>query len=315
MTLKMKMCFDQSKKINDCLHEAKKLRSGSHDTSSVKSKSSRHSTGSYSSSSSAKLRLIEARAKAAALQVEAGFLKEKQALRMATEDLELRQKIAEIKAEENEEFDEEQNNDSMNDYLEDAKAKLTYTPFLLEAKYNCQTTLKVPSVKFQGSALVSKVATTPSVTKPIFVSTASMNPTVQPFVSSNLPIKEEEHREEYGTPTDTKLIRNDKEERMYTFERHPSRARPDQDYLDIQRKQAELSQMIVTQQARSLLTSHEPPTFFGEVMSYPAFIEALKTLKESKVYNSRERLYFLDQYTSGKAKELIKCCLQMKSGS
>ena len=85
-------------------------------------------------------------------------------------------------------------------------------------------------------------------------------------------------------------------------------ARPDQDYLNIQRKQAKLSQMIVTQQARSLLPSHEPPTFSGDVMSHPAFII------ESKVDNSSERLYFLDQYTSRKAKELIKGCLQMKSG-
>ena len=104
---------------------------------------------------------------------------------------------------------------------------------------------------------------------------------------------------------------------MYTFERDPSSvesARPDQDNLNIQRKQAVLSQMIVTQQVRSLLPSHEPPTFSGDVMSYPAFVVAFETLIESKVDNSSERLYFLDQYTSGKAKELIKGCLQMKSG-
>ena len=43
-----------------------------------------------------------------------------------------------------------------------------------------------------------------------------------------------------------------------------------------------------------------------------AFITAFETLIESKVDDSNERLYFLDQYTSGKAKELIKGCLQMK---
>ena len=91
-------------------------------------------------------------------------------------------------------------------------------------------------------------------------------------------------------------------------------ARPGQDYLNIQRKQAELSQMIVTQQARSLLPSHEPPSFSADVMSYPAFIAAFETFIESKVDNSSERLYFLDQYTSGEAKELIKGCLQMKRG-
>ena len=34
---------------------------------------------------------------------------------------------------------------------------------------------------------------------------------------------------------------------------------------------------------------------------------------ESKVDNPSERLYFLGQYTSGKAKVLIKGCLQMRS--
>ena len=101
--------FRSKQIINDYLHEARKLRSGLHDTSLVKSKSSRHSKGSHSSLS-AKLRLIEAKARAAALEVEARFLKEKQPLRMASEELELRQKIAEAKAEERtyEEFDEEQ---------------------------------------------------------------------------------------------------------------------------------------------------------------------------------------------------------------
>lgn len=47
-------------------------------------------------------------------------------------------------------------------------------------------------------------------------------------------------------------------------------------------------------------------------MSYPASIAAFETLKESKEDNSTDCLYFLDQYTSGKAKELIKGCLQMK---
>ena len=131
-------------RINDYLHDAKKLRSGLHDTKSVKFKSSRHSRGSHSSSSSTKLRLTEAKDRAAAVEVEARFLKEKQALRTASKELELPQKIAEAKAEERtyEEFDEEQNIDGMNNYLEGVKAKLTPTPFLSEAKPNDQTTLK-----------------------------------------------------------------------------------------------------------------------------------------------------------------------------
>ena len=78
------------------LNDADKLGGDLRDTHSVKSKSSRRSRRSLSSVSSAKLKL----AKAAALEVKASFLKEKQAPRMTTEELELRQQIAQAKAEE-----------------------------------------------------------------------------------------------------------------------------------------------------------------------------------------------------------------------
>ena len=112
------------------LNDADKLRGGLRDTHSMKSKSSRRSRHSLSSVTSAKLKLVEAKAKAATLEVKASFLKEKQALRMATEELELRRQIAEAKAEENtyEKFEEEQNTDGMNENLEDVKVKLASTP-------------------------------------------------------------------------------------------------------------------------------------------------------------------------------------------
>jgi len=83
--------------------------------------------------------------------------------------------------------------------------------------------------------------------------------------------------------------------------------------MNIQRKQTELSQLIVSQQARSLLPAHRPPTFDGDPLRYPAFITAFETLIESKVFDPNERMYFLEQYTSGKAKELISGCIQSKS--
>ena len=53
---------------------------------------------------------MEAKAKAAALEVKAVFLKERQALRMASEELELRQEIVKAKVEEKlyEQFEMEQ---------------------------------------------------------------------------------------------------------------------------------------------------------------------------------------------------------------
>ena len=85
------------------------------------------------------------------------------------------------------------------------------------------------------------------------------------------------------------------------------------EFLNVQRKQASISEMIMVQQVRSSLSSHKPPTFSGNPMEYSRLINAFESLIESKVESPIERLYFLDQYTTGKAKEVIKGCIQMKS--
>lgn len=79
---------------------------------SVKSRLSNRSKRSATSSCSSKTKLMEAKAKAAALEVKAVFLKERQALRMAKE-------IVQAKVEETlyEQFEMEQNIDGMSDYL------------------------------------------------------------------------------------------------------------------------------------------------------------------------------------------------------
>ena len=63
----------------------------------------------------------------------------------------------------------------MNDYLKSVLAKLTSIPISSEAQPNGQSTLKVPSVKFQSSAIVSTISTTTSVTTPVSVIADSMN--------------------------------------------------------------------------------------------------------------------------------------------
>ena len=126
---------------------------------------------------------------------------------MASVELELRWQIAEVKAEERtyEQFVEEQITDYMNDYLKEVKAKHTSIPIFSEAQGNGQSTLSVPSVKFQDSAIFSTISTTTSVTTPILVTAFGMHPTARPFDPRNLPITKEEIEEDDGTPSDTKL--------------------------------------------------------------------------------------------------------------
>ncbi|KAJ7383246.1 hypothetical protein OS493_029650 [Desmophyllum pertusum] len=178
------------------LSQAKKHRADD-EISSVKSRTSRHSRHSITSSSSSKSRLIEAKAKAAALEVKAAFLKEKQALRMAAEELDLRQEIAQAKLEEKiyEQYDKAQNTDGIDDDLEIMKVKYTSTPISFQA---CdQVTLSVASTsnaKPQSPAVVNTVSTVSMVTPtpstiPISTSavfaTTSMDPGAQPFIPGN----------------------------------------------------------------------------------------------------------------------------------
>ena len=102
---------------------------------------------------------------------------------------------------------------------------------------------------------------------------ASINPTARQFHPRNPPTKEEEIEKNNGTPPDTKPYHDDKPGCMYVYGKDSSpveSTRLDQDSMDIRRKQAEVSKMIVTQQARSLSPSHRPPMFSGDVMSYPS---------------------------------------------
>ena len=91
---------------------------------------------------------------------------------MATEELELRQEIAQAKVEEKlyERLELEQNIDDMNDYLEKMKEQSTSTPISSQAISSSQATLPVASASNviskdqQGPAVVNSVSTVPKVT-------------------------------------------------------------------------------------------------------------------------------------------------------
>ena len=86
------------------LSKAKELQSAELNSAasnqSHHSRKSNHSGRSNLSSLSSKSKLIKAKTRVAALEVEAAFLKEKQALKMAEEQLELKKSLATAKEEE-----------------------------------------------------------------------------------------------------------------------------------------------------------------------------------------------------------------------
>ena len=85
--------------------------------------------------------------------------------------------------------------------------------------------------------------------------------------------------------------------------------------VGLQAKQAELSSLIINQQKTSNLPVKEPPVFSGDYFEYPAFVTAFDSIICCNVPSNRDRLYFLDKYTKGKANKVVKGFLAMSSDS
>ena len=88
-----------------------------------------------------------------------------------------------------------------------------------------------------------------------------------------------------------------------------------QEIPSLQAKQAELSSLIINQQKISNLPVKGLPVFSGDYFEYPAFITAFDSIICSNVPSNRDRLYFLDKYTKGKAYNIVKGFLTMSSNS
>ncbi|KAK6195425.1 hypothetical protein SNE40_000861 [Patella caerulea] len=76
--------------------------------------------------------------------------------------------------------------------------------------------------------------------------------------------------------------------------------------LQLQARQTELNQMMIDQHRNSLLPIQEPPVFDGSYFDFPVFIRAFETIIESRATTSKDRLHFLNKYTSYKARDCVK---------
>lgn len=80
------------------------------------------------------------------------------------------------------------------------------------------------------------------------------------------------------------------------------------DVIGIMRKQNEITTLLVQQQCLSALPKREIPVFDGDPLKYHTFIKAFENGVERNTTNNCDHLYFLEQYTKGHAKELVRNC-------
>ncbi len=72
-----------------------------------------------------------------------------------------------------------------------------------------------------------------------------------------------------------------------------------------------ITDLIVQQQKLSSLPTRHVLIFNGEPLNFKPFMQAFEHCIESKTNSSQDRLYYLEQYTSGQLKELVRSCLHM----
>ena len=76
-------------------------------------------------------------------------------------------------------------------------------------------------------------------------------------------------------------------------------------------KQSELMQTLVSYNLKSLMPKTEIFKFDGDFTRYQIFIRAFETLISDKLTDEEEKLYYLEQYTTGSPREIVRACLHM----
>ncbi|XP_073783913.1 uncharacterized protein isoform X2 [Danio rerio] len=80
---------------------------------------------------------------------------------------------------------------------------------------------------------------------------------------------------------------------------------------NILQKQNEITTLLVQQQQSSTLPQRDIPVFDGNPLQYKTFMRAFEHGIEDKTKNSRDCLYFLEQYTQGQPREIVRSCQHM----
>ena len=83
---------------------------------------------------------------------------------------------------------------------------------------------------------------------------------------------------------------------------------------DLMQRQNNITAQLVNNQALASLPPRVITEFDGHPLKYAAFIRAFEQAIEKKTSDQEECLYYLDQYTRGQPRELVRSCFNMAPG-
>ncbi|XP_061106388.1 uncharacterized protein LOC133134038 [Conger conger] len=88
-------------------------------------------------------------------------------------------------------------------------------------------------------------------------------------------------------------------------------SRPPMPSSSINNNLGAIADLIVQQQKLTSLPTRNVTVFNGEPLNFKPFMLAFQHCIENNTNSSQDRLYYLEQYTSGQPKELVRSCLHM----
>jgi hypothetical protein len=83
---------------------------------------------------------------------------------------------------------------------------------------------------------------------------------------------------------------------------------------DLMKQQFELTKLLIEQQMKTTLPNRNIPVYDGSPLEYATFIRAFECGVEEKTNNNSDRMYFLEQFTTGEPNTLVKGMLHKKQG-
>ena len=76
----------------------------------------------------------------------------------------------------------------------------------------------------------------------------------------------------------------------------------------LQLQQKRIVELLILNQNKSKLPQPRVPVFDGNPIKYRTFVRAFESWIESRISSSTDRLYYLEQFTAGDVKELVRSC-------
>lgn len=261
---------------------------------------SKRSAYSYKSDKSTTSERIKAEADRAALLARRTTLKKKHELEMQEEQLRRKKEMLNLESE-----------------IEASNAKIA----VLRAASEC------------GSKPGTTVSNSESRMGRTSLNKSTLNPKVQPFIPAlcqhhtNVPVKVDQPTcsttkttKQVGSETNTRpgdIVSVSSVQDLHLMNaiqvgsnehlKPPSQAH---DLYEIMHRQNEITAALVEQQRSMSLPNREIPVFDGDPLQYLHFIRAFEHGVESKA-NKADCLYFLEQFTTGQPRELIRSCQHM----